>query len=132
MQNPQTKKENRHFKRWRTSIPCAVLWEDRVISGEIANISFGGAWIVSVGAVPPVHAAVTVAFTYMSEELFTVRVECRIAHLREEAVETGGSGGFGVEFQEALEKIRPELLPLLEKLSGKTFPPTTGTWEPTH
>ena len=78
--------------------------------------------IASPKAIPPVNDAVTIAFHYKSEVLLTARVDSQVIHTSAEAEDTGGIGGFGVEFQEPLEKIRPKLLPLIEKLSGETFP----------
>ena len=122
MQDPEIKaKQQRRYKRWPTSIPCTVLWEDRTISGELANISFGGALVAGPSATPPVGCAVTLVFHYQSEVALTSSVDSQVVHTSPEASDAGGLGGFGLEFQGPLEEIRSKLLPLIEKLSGETF-----------
>ncbi len=133
MQNPQIPtKENRHFKRWPTSIPCTVLWEDQVITGKLENISFGGALIASPNAIPPIYGSVILAFNYKAQVVLTAQVESQVIHRSAEALEIGGIGNFGVKFQEPLERIRRKLSPLLKKLRGNTSPPATVTREPKH
>ena len=129
MRNPQ---EKRHFKRWPTSIPCTVLWEDQVITGELVNISLGGALIASPNAIPPIYDSVIVTFHYETQVVLEAQVESQVIHRSAEAVEIGGIGSFGVEFQESLTRMRRKLSPLLEKLSRETSPPATVTQEPKH
>ncbi len=38
-------KNQRDFERWTVSKPCTVKWAGHRVDGEIANISFGGAFI---------------------------------------------------------------------------------------
>jgi hypothetical protein len=115
-------KERRQSVRWPTSIPCTVLWEDRVISGEMANISFRGALIAGPSASPPVDSAVTLVFHYHCKVELTARVDSVVIHQSVEAADTGGLGGFGLKFQESLDQIQPKLQPLIEKLGGESFP----------
>ncbi len=88
----------------------------------MANISFRGALIAGPSAIPPVGSFVTLVFYHRAEIVLTASVGSQVVHSSPEASDTGGLGGFGLEFQEPLEKIRPKLLPLIEKLSGEIFP----------
>ena len=123
MPDAQTKlKEMRQFVRWPTSIPCTILWEDRVIHGEMANISFRGALIAGPNANPPVNSAVTLVFHYRCKVELNARVDSVVVQQSSEAADTGGLGGFGLKFQESLEQIQSKLQPLIEKLSGGNSP----------
>ena len=119
MQDPKTEtKERWRSERWITSIPCKVLWGQRIIRGEVANISFQGALIAAPSATPPVNSAVTLVFYYESELWLTARVDSVVVHTSEDSSDTGGLGGFGLEFQESLEEITTKLSSLIEELRG--------------
>lgn len=114
----------RFFKRWPVAIPCTVLWDELVLKGMISNISYGGAFIDRVNAVPPNNATVIVRFHFI-EGGTTVKgkVESRIIHSIEQVLEDGVIGSFGVEFTKLQKVLQPNLLHLIERLSDETIGP---------
>ncbi len=122
MQDPEKKtQQRRQLKRWGTSMPCMILWGDRIIKGELANISFRGAFIAAPSAIPPVDSAVTLIFHYESQISLRATVDSEVVHTIEETEEADGIRGFGLEFQGPLKINRSKLLPLIEKLSGDSL-----------
>ncbi len=105
-------------------MPCSVKWEDGLTQGLIANISFGGALISEVSAVPPEGAEV--ALTFEAEE-GEVRLEgklsSRVVHTITELIEHGGAGAFGVQFEGSIEEIRSKLIPVFSVLTLKEGEP---------
>ena len=111
-------RERRRFKRWQASIPCTVLWDEFVVTGRISDISYGGAFITRVNAVPPNNARVTLKFQY-AEGSLTVegKVESRVIHSIEQVLLDGVIGSFGVEFKEPLKTLYSKLVSVVEGLS---------------
>jgi hypothetical protein len=111
-------REKRRFKRWQTSIPCTVLWDEFVLTGSIPDISYGGAFITRVSAVPPNNARVTLEFQY-AEGSVTVegKVESRVVHSIEKVLLEGVIGSFSVEFKEPLNTFYSKLTSAVEGAS---------------
>ena len=113
-------RRTRQFRRWHASIPCTVSWEKQIVSGQIADLSLGGVLITEVDSIPPRDAKVAIEFRYDQEGiLLEARVECRIARTIPKFAEAGEPGAFGLEFENPLEKIRTQLVPLIRVLSGE-------------
>lgn len=111
-------KDRRQFKRWEVSIPCTVTWYDWVIQGQIANLSFDGALIVQVNAVPPEDAVVLVTFQVTKEEVILKgKLISRIIHSAWEIIEGMNVGSFGVKFEDPLESVKSKLDPLFRTFS---------------
>ncbi len=110
-------RDRRRFHRWEVSIPCTVEWGDMLIRGQIANLSYGGALITKVDAVPPVGALVVVRFQVEEEKMeLEGRLTSRVVHTAQEIIEGGQVGSFGVEFQETEEEVRSKLSPVFRAL----------------
>ena len=109
--------ERRRFKRSAVSIPCTVYWHDHVIRGQIANLSLGGALITRLSAIPPEHAFVVLTFQ-AEEGQVQLRGELtsRVVHTLTESQEPGESGSIGVQFQDPIEKVSSQLIPVFRAL----------------
>ena len=101
-------------------MPCSVKWQDGLTEGLIANISFGGALISEVSAVPPEGAEV--ALTFETEERkvqLEGKLSSRVVHTITELIEDGGAGAFGVQFEGPIGEIRSKLIPIFSVLTSK-------------
>jgi len=112
--------DRRIFPRWVTSMPCIVRWKDYDrdydIEGKISNLSFGGALITDISALPPENAPVEL--TFQTEEKVTLNsvVTVRVVHSQADIAESGGIGWFGVAFEQSAEELRSQLAPILRNM----------------
>ena len=105
-------------------MPFSVKWEDGLTKGLIANISFGGALVSEVSAVPPEGAEV--ALTFEAEEgvvQLEGKLSSRVVHTIAELIEHGGGGAFGVQFEGSIAEIRSKLIPVFSVLTSKEGEP---------
>ena len=109
--------ERRQFERYQVPIPCTLYWHGHVIKGQISNLSLGGALITRLSAIPPEHAFVVLTFQ-AEEGQVQLRGELtsRVVHTFSDSQEQGESGSIGVEFQDSLEKVSSQLLPVFRAL----------------
>jgi len=107
-------KERRGSPRHEVSIPCTLYWHGHIIRGEIANLSLGGALIIRLSAVPPEHALVVLTFQVEKRQvLLRGELTSRVIHTIKESVEEGEVGSIGIQFQDSVEQVRSQLVPLL-------------------
>ena len=112
-------KERRQYRRWRVSMPCLVKWEEGRTEGLIANISFGGALISGVTAVPPEGTLVALTFEAEKGQVqLEGKLTSRVIHTISELIEYGGVGSFGVQFEGPIEEIRSRLIPVFQVLTA--------------
>ena len=106
-------RDRRRFHRWDVSIPCNVEWEDTIIRGQIANLSYGGASITQVNAVPSEGARVLLTFhTRVGGVKLKNKRVARVIYVILEAMEEliiGSIGSFRVEFEEPTEQVMGQL-----------------------
>ncbi len=107
-------RDRRRFHRWEVCIPCNVEWEDTIIRGQIANLSYGGALITQVDALPSEGARVLLTFqTRVGGGRLKNKLVARVVYVILEAMEeliSGSIGSFGVEFEEPPEQMKGKLL----------------------
>jgi len=107
-------KERRGFPRHEVAIPCTLYWHGHIIRGEISNLSLGGALIIRLSAVPPEHALVVLTFQVEKKQvLLRGELTSRVIHTIKESVEAGEVGSIGIQFQDSIEQVRSQLVPLL-------------------
>ncbi len=117
-------RDRRQFKRWKVSIPCTVEWGDTIARGQIANLSYGGALITKVDAVPSEGAPFIVRFQVEKEK---VELQCKLVHtinlsfggpliMQVTAAEDGQVGAFGIEFQRSRVEVTSKLVPVFRAL----------------
>ncbi len=102
--------DRRRFHRWEVSIPCTVEWEDTIIRGQIANLSYGGALITQVDVIPPEGARVLLTFqARVGGVRLKSKLVARVVYVNLEAMEELIIGSFGVEFEEPPGQVKAKL-----------------------
>ncbi len=119
-------RDRRQFKRWEVFIRCTVEWGDTIIRGLIANLSYGGALITQVDAVPPEGALVVVRSQVETKKVeLERRLTSRMVHTTQEIIEDGQVGSFGVEFQQSAEEVSKLIHPWVNSFRRAGTP---GRW----
>jgi hypothetical protein len=115
---PMEGSERRKFERWKTSIPCTLEWEGSSTSGHITNLSFGGALIKQVDALPAQGTTVVISFEINAEEVqLNGTLAARILRTVQQLSEEGeGMAWLGLYFEEPEEEVRSKLTPVFQAL----------------
>ncbi|MDA2924156.1 PilZ domain-containing protein [Acidobacteria bacterium AH-259-L09] len=114
------REERRRFKRWEILIPCTVEWQGSSTTGQITNLSFGGALIKQANAAPPKGTPVIVTFQVKKEPVeLEGRLAGRIVHTFRQFTERGDIICFGVQFEEPVEEVRSKLIPVFQTFVGE-------------
>ncbi len=110
--------ERRKFKRWETSIPCTLEWEGSSTTGRITDLSFGGALIKQVDALPAQGASVAISFEIDENEVqLNGNLAARILRTLHQLSEEGeGMAWLGVYCEDSEEEIRSKLTPVFQAL----------------
>ena len=108
--------DRRIFPRWVTSMPCTVRWKDYDIEGKISNLSFAGALITDISALPPENTPVELTFQTKERVTLNAVVTVRVVHSHADTADSGEVGLFGVAFEESAEELRSQLAPILRDL----------------
>ena len=115
--NPQGP-ERRRFERLPASFLCTVHWQDCEISGQISNISLGGAFVTQVNTIPPEGAPVVLAFQFRDNQLsLKGEINSKVVHSLKKFLEDSEIGYLGVQFMEPPEKLESLLNSVIETLS---------------
>ena len=101
--------ENRRFRRFRTSIPCSVAWEEEVFPAEVTNLSHGGALIMRAGRLPDEGAPIVVGLQVRQEE---IRFRAQVRQI----TANDQPASFGIEFRETPQQIESKLIQLMDIL----------------
>ena len=114
--------ERRQFERFQVPIPCTLYWHGHIIKGQISNLSLGGAFITRLSAIPPKHAFVVLTFQ-AEEGQVQLRGELtsRVVHTLTESQEQGEIGSIGVQFQDPIEKVSSQLIPVFRALDEEGY-----------
>ncbi|MDA2935165.1 PilZ domain-containing protein [Acidobacteria bacterium AH-259-D05] len=92
-------KDRRRFTRYLVSIPCSVVWNEKVISGTICDLSLGGASITKVDSVPGPRALVDLLFQVENQQFrMKGKLVYRIINKTQELIKEKGAGALGIEF----------------------------------
>jgi len=98
-------RDDREFQRIDVSIPCLVLCDDQMITGEITNISLSGAFISQVSDTLPEGSAVTLILQKKQDIKLRVSVDSKIIHSFQEVRGDDQINSFGVRFEEPLKDV---------------------------
>ena len=98
-------KDDREFQRIDVSIPCMVLCDDKVIVGEITNISLSGAFISDVSDSVPEGSVVTLILQKKPDISLKAAVDSTIIRSSEEDKGDDQINSFGVKFEEPLKDV---------------------------
>jgi c-di-GMP-binding flagellar brake protein YcgR len=110
----------RRFQRYEVDMPCTVSWKERPLQARLANLSYGGARVTEVVAIPPKDSLVSIAFDF-DEEHFEIQalLTSRVVYRDTQSMDEGAAGYFGVEFVDPPEEIRSKLSPIFESTESK-------------
>jgi hypothetical protein len=107
-------KDRRKFHRWQTSISCVCQGEGGTFTGDIANLSLGGARIVQPSSLPPEGIDLEVV---LHRKDYSVSLRAHVFY-----VEAGEEKAFGVEFYGSLHERTQKLLPLFRQYLSEGQP----------
>ena len=111
--------ERREFARKHVSLPCVVRWKHYVLTGEITNLSLGGALVRNTAILLPTDAWVIIDVgNGTARTSFQARITSRVIHAIWELIKSGKVASFGVKFEESPEEVQSKLGSLLEELAA--------------
>ena len=108
-------KDDREFQRINVSIPCLILCDDRLISGEVTNISLSGAFISRASDILPEGSAIILTLQRKQNIKLKATVDAKIIHSFQEVREEEQTSSFGVRFEEPLKTVSNMLNLVLHK-----------------
>ncbi len=108
-------KDRRKFYRWQTSISCVCQSEGETFTGEIANLSLGGARIVQPSGLPPEGIDLNVV---LHRRDYSVSLKAHVFYVEPADEEKA----FGVEFYGSLHERTQKLLPLFRQYLSEGQP----------
>ena len=102
-------RDDREFLRIDVSIPCLISCDDRMITGEITNISLSGAFISQVRDTLPEGSAVTLILQKKPDIKLRAAVDSKIIHSFQEVRGDDQINSFSVKFEESLSEVTDKL-----------------------
>jgi hypothetical protein len=108
-------KDRRKFYRWQTSISCVCRGNGCTFTGEIENLSLGGARIVNPSSLPPEGIDLDVV---LHRRDYSVSLKAHVFYVEAEAAEMA----FGIEFYGTLHERTQKLLPLFRQYLSEGQP----------
>jgi len=106
--------DDREFQRIEVSIPCLISCNDRVITGEITNISLSGA-LIQTGETLPEGSPVILTLQKKQDIKLKAAVDSKIIHSSQEVGGEDQVNSFGVKFEEPLKYVSHMLDFLLDE-----------------
>jgi len=107
--------DDREFLRIDVSIPCLVFCDDRVITGDIINLSLSGAFISQASDTLPEGSPVTLILKKKPDIKLEAAVDSRIIHSSHEVRGEDQINSFGVKFEESLSEVSNKLAFILDE-----------------
>jgi len=101
--------DDREFLRIDVSIPCLVFCDDRVITGDIINLSLSGAFISQASDTLPEGSPVTLILQKKQDIKLRVSVDSKIIHSSQEVRGEDQINSFGVKFEESMSDVSDKL-----------------------
>ncbi len=102
-------RDDRAFQRIDLSIPCLVLYDDGMITGEITNISLGGAFISKASETLAEGSPVILILQKKQDIKLRATVDSTIIHSFQEVGGDDPTNSFGVRFEESLSEVTDKL-----------------------
>ena len=107
-------RERRQFQRWKCLISCICSGQGLFLTGQVVDLSYGGACVAKPTEIPPVGIELDVAFDG------TFALKAKVVYLNLERDNPKHRDHFGLEFsgawKEKLEKLKPLLQRYVENL----------------
>ncbi len=108
-------RDNREFQRIDVSIPCLVYCDDLVITGDITNLSLGGAFISQASDTLTEGLPVFLRLQSKQDIKSKVIIGSRIIHSSQEVGGENQINSFGVKFEESLSEVSDKLAFILHE-----------------
>jgi len=108
-------RDDREFQRMDVLIPCLVVCEDQVITGDIINISLSGAFISQASDILPEGSAVTLILKKKQDIKLEAAVDSKLIHSSQEVRGDDQINSFGVKFEESLSEVTDKLAFILDE-----------------
>ena len=107
--------DDREFQRIDVSIPCLVFCEDRVITGDITNLSLGGAFISQASDTPAEGSLLALMLLGKQNIKLMATVDSKIIHSSQEVRGEDQVNSVGVKFEESLREVTKKIAFILDK-----------------
>jgi len=101
-------RDDREFQRVDVSILCLVFCDDRVITGDITNISLSGAFISQASDTLPEGSPVVLMLQKKHTKL-RAAIDSKIIHSFQEVRGDDQINSFDVKFEESLSEVTDKL-----------------------
>ena len=108
-------RDDREFQRIDVSIPCLVFCDDRVITGDITNISLSGAFISQASDTPAEGSPVALTLLSKQDIKLMATVDSKLIHSSQEVRGEDQIDSFGVKFEGSLSEVTKKLAFILDK-----------------
>lgn len=109
-------KDRRRFFRWPVDAQCLAIDEFGTLTGEVANLSFGGARIENPTRLPVEGSDLQLV---IHRPDYSVSLKAHVYWVDRESQPRA----FGVEFYGSFRDRSTHLLPLFHRMSGAESPP---------
>ncbi len=107
-------RDDREFLRIDVSIPCLISCDDRVITGDIINLSLSGAFISQASDTLPEGSPVVLMLQKKHTKL-RAAIDAKIIHSFQEVRGDDQINSFGVKFEESLSEVTNKLAFILDE-----------------
>ncbi len=107
-------RDDREFQRIDVLIPCLVFCDDRVITGDITNLSLSGAFI-SQASDTLAEGSPVVLMLQKKHTKLRAAIDSKIIHSFQEARGDDQINSFGVKFEESLSEVTNKLAFILDE-----------------
>ncbi len=102
-------RDDREFQRIDVLIPCLVSCDDRVITGDIINLSLSGAFISQASETLPEGSPVILTLQKKQDIKLRATVDSKIIHSFREVRGDDPINSLGVRFEESLSEVTDKL-----------------------
>jgi len=106
-------RDDREFQRIDVSIPCLIYCDDRVITGDIINISLTGACIQASETLA--EGSPVVLMLQKKHTKLRAAIESKISHSFQEVRGDDQINSFDVKFEESLSEVSTKLAFILDE-----------------
>ncbi len=108
-------RDDREFQRVDVSIPCLIYCDDRVITGDIINLSLSGALISQASETLAEGSSVILMLEQKQDIQLRAIIDSTIIHSFQEVRGDDPINFFGVKFEESLSEVSMKLAFILHE-----------------
>ncbi len=101
--------DDREFQRIDVLIPCLIYCDDRVITGDITNISLSGAFISQASETLTEGLPVILILQSKQDIELKITIDSKIIHSSQEVRGDDQINSFGVKFEESMSDVSDKL-----------------------